>query len=125
MSHQDMNAPVIASGSLVMDEHWAGCRWTSWTPLFDRDSIRSMPSGPGLYRIAVKGSSLLAYIGQTGRSLRERVTRLALQGLADSMPFNDPHTAAPGIWCYRRVDGHDFLASVAVTSDNGSERQAR
>jgi hypothetical protein len=37
----------------------------------------------------------LAYIGQTGRSLRQRVCALVHGTLADAMPFNDPHTAAP------------------------------
>ena len=38
--------------------------------------MRAVPTGPGLYRVRVAGQDRLAYIGQTGRNLRERLGAL-------------------------------------------------
>jgi hypothetical protein len=55
----------------------------------------------------------LAYIGQTGRNLRERINGLVRNTLKEQMPFNVPHTAAPRLWSFRIEDGLSFEASAA------------
>lgn len=63
------------------------------------------------------GQEQLAYIGQTGRSLRQRTrTELAKHVMRplDSLPWNDPHTAAPLLWAFRHEDRMAFELSVAV-----------
>jgi hypothetical protein len=69
---------------------------------------------PGLCRVRVADRHQLAYIGQTGRGLRERVGTLARGTLAAEMPFNDPHTAAPKLWSYRAAEGLEYEASVTA-----------
>lgn len=52
------------------------------------------------------------YIGQTGRTLRKRLTELSMyQKTPDLMPYNDPHTAAPSLWAWRDATGLDFECS--------------
>jgi hypothetical protein len=67
--------------------------WSGWLPLmrcFDTDAI---PAVPGVNRIRARDERILAYVGQTGRSLRERLR--SLRGVyAPEMPYRDPHTAA-------------------------------
>lgn len=66
-----------------------------------------------MYRIRPAGGDVLAYIGQTGRSLRERLSSLCRHALSPVMPFNDPHTAAPSLWAIRHSEGVDFECSAA------------
>jgi hypothetical protein len=124
MPQQDIDT-IETSSRMFLGVQWAGCSWTPWISLFDRGAIRQLPSGPGLYRIATIGTCSLAYIGQTSRGLRERVRALSLHGSASEMPFNDPHTAAPGIWCFRVEDAYDFEVSVALSDEGRRERLAR
>jgi hypothetical protein len=47
-------------------------------------------------------------MGQTGRGLRERVRSLAVNLYRDEPPWNDPHTAAPGLWAWRVEEGYEY-----------------
>ena len=69
---------------------------------------------PGLYRIRrTDDGPLLAYVGQTGDSLRRRLGHL--RGVYEPiMPYRAPHTVAPALWALRHHDDCDFEASVAV-----------
>jgi hypothetical protein len=60
----------------------------------------------------------LVYVGQTGRSLRERLMSLARGANADECPYNDPHTAAPHLWLLQRLDGARFEFSCAAVGGN-------
>ncbi len=81
---------------------WCGLAWSDWLPLHAARSEfqRLIPRDPGLYRVRVIDANVLAYVGQTGRDLRERSRALARHTTrsADDPPWNDPHTAAPGLW---------------------------
>ena len=66
----------------------------------DPSGFRVLPKCPGAYRVKPLGEDQLAYIGQTGRDLRERLRDLCLNTLKLEMPFNDPHTAAPSLWSW-------------------------
>jgi hypothetical protein len=89
-----------------------------------RDTFHSLPRTQGLYRVRPIGQDRLAYIGQTGRSLRERVRTLCLRTLDTDMPFNDPHTAAPNLWAWRQTEGWNYEASVTVCDLSAADRQA-
>ena len=53
----------------------------------------------------------LDYIGQTGRSLRERLgSRSAVY--RSEMPYRDPHTAGPALWALQQETACDFEISV-------------
>jgi hypothetical protein len=98
-----------------MHTGWCGLSWTSWVPL-ERDAIRRTdPVQPGVYRIRrITGlEDRLVYIGQTGRTLRERLLSLAAGVNAASCPFNDPHTAAPHLWLLRHHEGVRLECSCA------------
>jgi hypothetical protein len=73
--------------------------WTPWIPLDKCWRGSAISDRPGLYRIRHETSSI-DYIGETGRSLRERLA--ALRGVySELIPFRDPHTAAPALWALR------------------------
>jgi hypothetical protein len=103
-----MNAPEF-----LLDD-WCGLRWSAWLP-FDGGDFKSIDRGAGLYRIRATGSASIAYIGQTGRNLHERLTDLRRHTMADLMPFNDPHPAASSLWAWRHAAGYGFACSVAAT----------
>jgi hypothetical protein len=75
-----------------------------------------------VYRVRVVGRDELAYIGQTGRNLNERLRGLGSGLHADKMPFNDPHTAAPKLWSYRDGDRVEFEASAAESTLSKNDR---
>lgn len=93
---------------------WIGLDWTPWMPLSANaaDYRRVIPAFPGFYRIRVPELRVLAYIGQTGRDLRERIRDLARNCYRNTPPWNDPHTAAPGLWAWRVEDGLEYEVSV-------------
>jgi hypothetical protein len=71
-----------------------GLTWSSWVPLESARRDPAIPALPGLYRIRSVETGRILYVGQTGRTLRERLG--ALKGIyAGDMAYNDPHTAGP------------------------------
>lgn len=104
-----------AQQSSIMDAAWCRLDWTPWVAL-ERETIRQTAMGlPGVYRIRHAGGQpeRLVYVGQTGRTLRERLLSLAAGANAEECPFNDPHTAAPHLWLLRRLDGARLECSCA------------
>jgi hypothetical protein len=98
--------------------------WSPWLPLRGAGSNRQVPALPGLYRVRrTAGQWGLDYIGQTGRSLRGRLSQLNVTYRAE-MPYADPHTAAPALWAMRHGDGCDFEASVVVVTEVDQIRRA-
>jgi hypothetical protein len=105
-----MTLPAVPD---FLSPRWCDRDWTPFVPFAAaRGEMRAIPAGPGLYRVRVAGRDQLAYVGQTGRGLRERVGMLARGTLAAEMPFNDPHTAAPKLWSYRDAEGLQFEVSA-------------
>ncbi|MFT7670609.1 MAG: hypothetical protein ACI8X5_003320 [Planctomycetota bacterium] len=106
---------------------WCGLRWSLWIPLNSSaaEYRASVSPDPGFYKIRAVGDSRLAYIGQTGRNLRERTRALARgvnRGL-DHPPWNDPHTAAGAMWAFRHEDGYEFEVSVVTAMHESPARQ--
>jgi hypothetical protein len=85
--------------------------WSPWFDLRQRPRLDALLH-PGIYRVRSAAEGPLVYVGQTGRTLRERLAALA-RGLAGPvMPLRDPHTAAPALWAMRRSGAVQFEASV-------------
>jgi hypothetical protein len=98
--------------------------WSDWVPLEGARSDTAVPKLPGLYRIRSVETGRILYIGQTGRSLKERMG--ALKGVyGDEMPYNDPHTAGPALWAHRIETGETFEVSVAVLEVDKADRMGR
>ncbi len=94
--------------------NWEGLQWTPWIHFDEpRMAFKALPTTGGIYRVRPAGADHLAYIGQTGRSLRERLSSLRRHTLSPEMPFNDPHTAAPSLWALRHAEHVNFECSAA------------
>jgi hypothetical protein len=93
---------------------WCNLSWTKWQP-FKADFVRASAAlSSGIYRIRRAGlAKRLTYIGQTSRTLRERLLALASGTYAQQCPFNDPHTAAPHLWLMTRLGGAQLEFSCA------------
>jgi hypothetical protein len=97
--------------------------WTPWRPLLGGWLDRSLPSGPGLYRIRRSGRDDVDYIGQTSLRLRDRLGML--RGVFGAeMPYRDPHTVGPALWAIRHATQCDFEASVAGIEGDTPWRKA-
>ncbi|MCF1437263.1 MAG: GIY-YIG nuclease family protein [Shewanella sp.] len=106
-------------------ETWRGLRWSAWISLEgDNEVYKQLANTGGLYRIRAVGHDSLIYIGQTGRNLRERLRALRKGVVADEMPFNDPHTAAPNLWVWQREGRLQYECSVATVELDTPNRQA-
>ncbi|MDM0052012.1 hypothetical protein [Variovorax sp. J22R115] len=102
---------------------WCGLSWSQWVA-FDGGDFASLTTGPGVYRIRVVGQSSLVYVGQTGRSVRDRLRALRSNSLAEEMPYNDPHTAAPSLWAWRHAEGYSYECSGASATPDPFQRKA-
>ncbi len=106
---------------------WQDFKWGPWIPLDAdiRNYKEAVTALPGLYRVRICDSAKLAYIGQTGRNLRERTRSLAKHTYSSesSPPWNDPHTAAPCLWAYRREEGLSYEVSVTPAELDQPTRQ--
>jgi hypothetical protein len=98
--------------------------WSPWVPLEGAQRHPAVPRAPGLYRIRSAGTHRILYVGQTGRTLRQRLREL--KGVfGDEMPYNDPHTAGPALWAHRIDTGEAFEVSVAVLEVDKADRLGR
>jgi hypothetical protein len=63
-----------------------------------KEEFRQIPREPGLYRIKPVGKDFLMYIGETRRTVHERINELRQTlNRSDLMPWNDPNPAAPSL----------------------------
>jgi hypothetical protein len=97
------------------ESDWCSLPWSSWVSFqASRKDWGSLPVEQGLYRVRPAGEDFLVYIGETGRCLRNRLNSLRRGALSDSMPFNDPHTAAPNLWAWRQEEHFEYECSASV-----------
>lgn len=101
---------------------WSVLQWSPWVSLLS--PLGSIPSQPGLYRVKASDSVELMYIGQTGLSLRSRIQQLRAGLMWAEMPFNDPHTATPNLWCYRVESNLSYEVSAAPFLGSKPDRMA-
>jgi len=93
---------------------WCNLTWSPWVPFSAaKAEYRAIPKEPGLYRIRPAGKDFLMYIGETRRTLHERLNELR-QTLkrTDLMPWNDPHTAAPSLWAWQNAEEYEYECSA-------------
>ena len=70
---------------------------------------------PAFYRIRPAGKDFLMYIGETRRTVDERLSELRLTlNRTELMPWNDPHTAAPSLWAWKDAEGFENECSGAL-----------
>ena len=93
---------------------YLGLDWSPWVPLDPAaGDIGNLSTDPGLYRVRHPSRDRLMYIGETGRSIRERVGGLARGTYENEMPYLDPHVGAPRLWAIRQELDGKFEVSVA------------
>ena len=111
--------------SNFMMKNWLGLSWSDWVGLdASPEAFRAViTTNSGLYRVRVEGVERLAYIGQTGRNLRQRTRALGRNTYRSQPPWNDPHTAAPGLWAWRVEESLGYEVSVASKIIDTAERQ--
>lgn len=113
--------------SSYLTPSWGGHSWTEWIGLENKNrEILQITTKPGLYRVRISDEQELAYIGQTGRSLRQRIRKLRVfYDTPDEMPWNGRHTAATSLWAWRDAEGYDFEVSVAPLPNHGGKEGKR
>jgi hypothetical protein len=95
-------------------ELWHDLDWSPWVPFDAPKEFWYIPREPGLYRIRPIGRDFLMYIDETGRSLSELLTELRqTMRRRERMPWNDPHTVAPGLWAWMDAEGYEYEISAA------------
>ncbi len=98
--------------------------WSPWVPLDSARRDAVVPARAGLYMIRSVETQKVLYVGQTGRTLKERLG--ALKGVySELMPYNDPHTAGPALWAHRADTGETFEVRVAVLEVDKADRMGR
>jgi hypothetical protein len=109
-----------------LSKSWCDLAWSPWVTFSPSPTgFRAIPRrSPGVYKVRPSGTAQLAYIGQTGRDLRERLRNLCLNTLKPEMPFNDPHTAAPSLWAWADAEGMSFECSAASIDAPAPKRMA-
>ena len=105
-----------------LKNEWCDLSWTRWVK-FDapRSEFNRIPKFSGVYRVKPIDEDFLMYIGQTGRTLRQRLSELRRYRNSKEMPYNDPHTAAPSLWAWRDATGMDFECSASAISLSGED----
>jgi hypothetical protein len=104
---------------------WCSLTWTPWVAFTaTKEQFRTIPKEPGLYRIRPTGKDFLMYIGETRRTLRERINELRHNvKRKDLMPWNDPHTAAPSLWAWQDAEGFSFECSATPLNTSQGVRR--
>ena len=107
------------------EANWCSLNWTPWISFTaTKAKWKLIPNETGVYRVKPSGTSIIAYIGETGRELKDRLSSLRRGVMADLMPYNDPHTAAPNLWAWRQEQHWDYECSTAVFKKSKAERKA-
>ena len=105
--------------------NWCSLSWSPWVSFIaTKDEFRQISKRPGVYRVRPVGKDFLMYIGETSRTVRERLNELRnnLKG-ADLMPWNDPHTAAPSLWAWHNAEHYEYECSVAPLDLSSQNRR--
>lgn len=94
---------------------WTFLPWSPWIPFSaGKPEFRQIPKEPGLFRIRPTGKDFLMYIGETRRSLYQRLQdlRMELKG-RDLMPWSDPHAEAAALFAWQDAEGYEYECSAA------------
>jgi hypothetical protein len=109
-------------------ENWQNLPWTPWVSFTaTKEEFHQIPKEPGLYRIRPVGEDFLMYIGETRRTLHQRLSdiRMELRN-KNLMPWTDPHVEAPVLWAWQDAEAFTYECSAApldasINSRHGME----
>ena len=104
---------------------WCSLSWTPWVPFSaDKEEFRTIPKEPGLYRIRPTSKDFLMYIGETRRTLHQRLHELRhTLRRGELMPWNEPMTEAPSLWAWQDAEGFSYECSAApMDASHGGRR---
>ena len=105
-------------------DNWCSLAWTEWIPFHATKQVWTrIPREPGLYRIRPVGKEYLVYIGETKRTLRDRLHTLRLElEKSEQMPWSDPHAEAPALWALRKIalENEPVPAPVVAVPEDAS-----
>jgi hypothetical protein len=107
------------------DSDWCALPWSPWIPFTaDKLEFRQIPQEPGIYRIRPTNKDFLMYIGETRRTVHQRLNELrhSIKRI-DLMPWNDPHTAAPSLWAWQDAEGFEYECSATPLDASTSGRR--
>jgi len=106
-------------------DNWHSLPWSPWVPFTaDKHEFRQIPKEPGVYRIRAVNKDFLMYIGETQRTVHERLNELRhTLKRTDLMPWNDPHTAAPSLWAWHDAKNYEYECSAAPLDASTSGRR--
>jgi len=122
----DQQLPAEFADKEYFSTNWQNLPWTSWVPFMaDRQTFHEIPKEPGLYRIRPAGKDFLMYIGETRRTLHQRLHDLRMESIGmDQMPWSDPHAEASGLWAWQDAEGFEYECSAAPLDATISSRRA-
>jgi hypothetical protein len=125
MSPDPDQTPADLNEREFFSENWCSLPWTPWVPFTaDKEEFRTIPKEPGLYRIRPTGKDSLMYIGETRRTLHQRLHELRhTLRRGELMPWNDPHTAAPSLWAWQDAEGFEYECSATPLDASQSGRR--
>jgi len=105
---------------------WCSIPWTPWVPFTaDKEEFRTIPKEPGLYRIRPAGKDFLMYIGETKRTLHQRLHELRhTLRRCELMPWSEPMTEAPSLWAWQDAEGFSYECSAAPLDASPGGRRA-
>jgi len=106
-------------------DNWCSLPWSPWVPFSaTKEEFRQIPKEPGLYRIRPAGRDFLMYIGETGRTLHQRLHNLRMDlENKKQMPWSDPHTEAPALWAFTDAEGYGYECSAAPLDASAGGRK--
>ena len=106
-------------------DNWLSLPWSPWVPFTaDKQEFQQIAKEPGLYRIRPVNKDFLMYIGETSRTLHERLNELRHNiRRTDLMPWNDPHTAAPSLWAWNNAEHYEYECSASPLDASASGRK--
>jgi hypothetical protein len=106
-------------------DNWCSLPWSPWVPFSaTKEEFREIPYEPGVYRIRPAGEDVLMYIGETPRSLHQRLHNLRMElRNRDLMPWSDLHTEAPALWSWGDSEQYQYECSAAPLDASASGRK--
>ena len=125
MSPDPDQNPADLNEREFFSENWCSLPWTPWVPFTaTKEQFREIPREPGLYRIRPTGKDFLMYIGETRRTLHQRLNELRHSlRRGELMPWNDPITEAPSLWAWQDAEGFAYECSAAPLEALPAERR--
>jgi hypothetical protein len=121
----EQQPPAVLNDREYFSYSWSTLPWSPWVPFTaTKEEFRQIPREPGLYRIRPTGKDFLVFIGETRRTVHDRLNELRhTLRRTDLMPWNDPITEAPALWAWQDAEGFEYECSAAPLDASTSGRR--